>query len=102
MKAIATLKKGEGPDNIPAEAIKADKKTTVTILHNLFSKIWEKGELPTAQWKEGLVIKLPTTKEQRTQELPRHHALILLTVLGKVLNIVLLKRMKEAVDPQAS
>ena len=59
-KAIATLKNGKaaGPDNIPAEEIKADTETTVTILHSLFSKIWEKEEVPV-QWKQGLVIKLP-------------------------------------------
>jgi hypothetical protein len=61
-KAIAKLKnsKAAGPDNITAEAMKADTElavTILTILYNLFSKIWEKEEVP-AQWKEGLVIKL--------------------------------------------
>nr|KAG5701640.1 hypothetical protein BaRGS_019329 [Batillaria attramentaria] len=58
-KAIMTLKNGKaaGPDQIPAEAIKADTETAVNMLHSLFSKIWEKEEVP-AQWKEGIVIKL--------------------------------------------
>ena len=45
-KAIATLKNGKaaGPDNIPAETIKAHTGTAITILHNLFSMIWEKEE----------------------------------------------------------
>jgi hypothetical protein len=40
-KTIAKLKKGKaaGPYSIPAEASKAD---TETIVHNIFSKIWEK------------------------------------------------------------
>nr|KAG5703791.1 hypothetical protein BaRGS_009589 [Batillaria attramentaria] len=65
-KAIMTLRNGKaaGPDEIPAEAIKADTETAVNMLHSLFSKIWEKEELP-----------------------------------GKVLNRILLERMREAVDP---
>ena len=59
-KAIMTLKSGKaaGPDEIPAEAIKADIETAVQMLYSLFSKIWEKEEVP-AQWKEGINIKLP-------------------------------------------
>nr|KAG5704548.1 hypothetical protein BaRGS_031812 [Batillaria attramentaria] len=45
-KAIMTLRNGKaaGPDEIPAEAIKADTETAVNMLHSLFSKIWEKEE----------------------------------------------------------
>ncbi|KAL5013914.1 hypothetical protein ScPMuIL_008184, partial [Solemya velum] len=59
-KAIMTLRNGKaaGPDGIPTEAIKGGIDTAAAILHSLFSKIWEKEKVP-AQWKEGLVIKLP-------------------------------------------
>nr|KAG5698692.1 hypothetical protein BaRGS_022580 [Batillaria attramentaria] len=62
-----TLRNGKaaGPDEIPAEAIKADTETAVNMLHSLFSKIWEKEEVP-AQWKEGIVIKLPKKGDLRT------------------------------------
>ena len=42
-KAIMTLRSGKaaGPDEIPAEAIKADIETAVNMLYSLFSKIWE-------------------------------------------------------------
>nr|KAG5706181.1 hypothetical protein BaRGS_019508 [Batillaria attramentaria] len=55
-----TLRNGKaaGPDEIPAEAIRAYTETAVNMLHSLFSKIWEKEEVP-AQWIEGIVIKLP-------------------------------------------
>ena len=58
-KAIMTLRsdKAAGPDEIAAEAIKADIETAVDVLYSLFSNIWEK-EVP-AQWKEGIIIKLP-------------------------------------------
>ena len=97
-KAIVTLKNGKaaGPDNIPAEAIKADTETAV-ILHSLFSKIWEKEEVP-AQWKEGLVIKLP--KKGDLRDCSNYRGIMLLSVPGKVLNRILLERMKEAVDPK--
>jgi hypothetical protein len=93
-KAIATLKNGKaaGSDSIPAEAIKADTETDITILHSLFSKIWEKEEVPV-QWKEGLVIKLPIKEDLRDRRIYR--GIMLLSVPGKVLNRVLLERMKK-------
>ena len=46
-KAIMTLRSGKaaGPDETPAEAIKADIETAVQMLYSLFSKIWEKEEV---------------------------------------------------------
>ena len=77
-QTIMTLRSGKtaGPDEIPAEAIKADIETAVNMLYSLFSKIWEKKEVPV-QWKEGIIIKLP--KERRPwglQQLSRDHALV--------------------------
>ena len=70
-----TLRNGKaaGPDEIPAEAIKANMETATNMLHSLFSKIWEKEEVP-AQWKEGIVIELPKKGDPRLQQLPRDHA----------------------------
>ena len=47
-KAIMTLRSGKaaGLDEIAAEAIKADIETAVNMLYSLFSKIWEKDEVP--------------------------------------------------------
>ena len=58
-KAIRTLKNGKaaGPNEIPAEALKADIDTATDILHNLYAKIWDEEKVP-ADWREGLVIKL--------------------------------------------
>nr|KAG5689968.1 hypothetical protein BaRGS_033649 [Batillaria attramentaria] len=50
------------------------QKTAVNMLHSLFSKIWEKEEVP-AQWKEGIVIKLPKKGDLRDcSNYPRDHA----------------------------
>ena len=98
-KAILMLKNGKaaGPDEIPAEAIKADLETATDMLHNLFGKIWEKEEVP-AQWKEGIVIKLP--KKGDLRDCNNYRGIMLLSVPSKVLNRVLLERMREAVDPK--
>ena len=98
-KAIMTLRNGKaaGPDEIPAEALKTDVESAVSILHSLFTKIWEKEEVP-AQWREGLVIKLP--KKGDLRDCGNYRGIMLLSVPGKVLNRVLLERMKEAVDPK--
>ena len=68
-KVIMTLRSGKaaGPDEIPAEAIKADIETAVKMLYSLFSKIWEKEEVP-AQWKEGIIIKLQKKKKKKKKE----------------------------------
>ena len=72
-------------------------ETSVHMLHSLFSKIWEKEEIP-AQWKEGLIIKLP--KKGDLRNCGNYRGTMLLSVPGKVLNRILLERMKEAVDPK--
>ena len=98
-KAIMTLRSGKvaGPDEIPADAIKADIETAVQMLYSLFSKIWEKEEV-TAQWKEGIIIKL--LKKGDLRDCSNCRGIMLLSTPGKVLNRILLERMKEAVDPK--
>ena len=103
-KAIMTLKseKAARPDEMPAEAIKADIETAVNMLYSLFGKIWEKEEVP-AQWKEGIIIKLQKKKEKKKGDLAdnsNYRGIMLLSTPGKVLNRVLLERVKEAVDPK--
>ncbi len=51
-KAISLLKIGKapGPDEIPAEAIKADIETSIEMLHDLIGKIWDTDEIPIG-WK---------------------------------------------------
>nr|KAG5712763.1 hypothetical protein BaRGS_029818 [Batillaria attramentaria] len=85
-KAIMTLRNGKaaGPDEIPAEAIKADTETAVNMLHSLFSKIWEKEEVP-AQWKEGIVIKLP--KKGDLRDCSNYRGIMLLSVPGKIASL---------------
>ena len=99
MKAIKNLKdrKATGPDNIPAEAIKADKDISTELLYNLLGKIWEREEIPV-EWKEGHLIKLP--KKGDMHECTNYRGIMLLSVPGKILNRIILDRLKEAIDKQ--
>ncbi|KAK2176630.1 hypothetical protein NP493_650g00027 [Ridgeia piscesae] len=85
-KAIHHMKRGKasGPDKIPAEAIKADIETST-----------EQEEIPT-EWKEGYLVKLP--KKGDMQECKNYRGIMLLSVPGKVLNRVILDRLKTGVD----
>ncbi|CAH8462351.1 unnamed protein product [Schistosoma mattheei] len=97
--AIRQIKSGKaaGPDNIPAEALKADVAATARILHILFSKIWDEEQVPT-DWKEGLLIKIP--KKGDLSKCDNYRGITLLSIPGKVFNRVLLNRMKDCVDAQ--
>ena len=94
-----TLRNGKaaGPDRTPTEAIKADIETATSVLYSLFSKIWEKEAVP-AQWREGIVIKL--FKKGDLRDCNNYQGIMLLSVPGKVLNRIILERIREAVDPK--
>ena len=97
--AIKQLRKGKaaGPDNISAEALKADIRTNVELLYPLFNKIWDEKQVPT-EWKEGYLIKLP--KKGDLSSCSNYRGITLLPIPGKVFNRVLLNRIKDAIDPQ--
>ena len=96
-KAINTLKnnKSPGPDNIPAEVLKADLETSTQMLYELLGKIWEDENIPQ-DWKEGHLVKLP--KKGDLSICDNYRGIMLLSVPGKVLNRVMLERMKKTVD----
>ena len=84
-----------GPGGIPAEALKADVNTSVEMLYSLFEEIWEKEEIP-AEWKEGYFIKIPKRGDLSCCD--NYRGITLFSVPGKVLNIIILERMKGKVD----
>ena len=96
-KAIKMLKNGKaaGPDGIPAEAIKADIELSTNVLYNIIGNIWEQGELPK-DWREGHLVKLP--KKGDLTDCSNYRGIMLLSVPGKVLNRIILERIKKAVD----
>ena len=58
--AIKDVKNGKaaGIENITLEMMKADIDTTVDVLHDLLSLIWEEERIPE-DWCKGLIVKLP-------------------------------------------
>ena len=98
-RAINTLKnnKSPGPDHIPAEALKAGLETSTQLLYNLIGKIWTEEDIPQ-DWKEGHLVKLP--KKGDLSICDNYRGIMLLSVPGKVLNRILLERMKKAVDQE--
>ena len=94
---IKMLKNGKaaGPDGIPAEAIKADIELSTNVLYNIIGNIWEKRELPK-DWREGHLVKLP--KKGDLTGCSNYRGIMILSVPGKVLNRVILERIKKAVD----
>ena len=87
--------KAAGPDGIPAEALNGDVTTSVEMLYSLLEEMCEKEEIP-AEWKEGNLIKIP--KKGDLSRYDNFRGIALLSVPGKVLNIIILERMKGEVD----
>ena len=87
-KSIHHLKRGKasGPDEIPAEAIKADVDTSTEMLHDTIGKIWDKEEIPTG-WKESYFVKFP--KKGDMQEYKNYRGIMLMSVPEKILNRVI-------------
>ena len=96
-KAIKSLKnnKSAGPDNIPAEVLKADISTSVNMLHGLLIKIWDQEYIPS-EWREGILVKL--AKKGDLSLCKNYRGIMFLSTAGKVLNRIILERMREAVD----
>jgi hypothetical protein len=96
-KAIKALKKNKapGPDSIPAEALKADLETSTDMMYNLIGKIWEEEDVPK-EWKDGHIIKLP--KKGDLSKCENYRGIMLLSTPGKILNRIILNRLKSAVD----
>ena len=87
--------KAQGPDNIPAEALKADIETSSQMLYELFGNIREEEEVPL-EWKEGHRVELP--KKGNLSICDNYRGIMLLAVPGKVLNRVMSNRLKNAID----
>ena len=64
------------------------------MLYSLFEEIWEKEEIP-AEWK-GYLIKI--LKKGDLSHCDNYRGITLLSVNGKILNRIMLERMKGKVD----
>ena len=62
------------------------------MLYPLFRKVWDEEKLPS-DWKEGFVNKIP--KKGDLGKCSNYRGITLLSVPGKVLNGIILDRMKD-------
>ena len=97
-QAISRLKnnKAPGEDLITGEMLKATVQGMgVSKLHNLLNLIWE-AEVCPEEWKYGTIIKLP--KKGNLADCGNWRGITLLSVPGKILAMILLDRIYEAID----
>lgn len=71
--------------------------TNVELLCPLFNKIWEEEWVPT-EWKKDYLIKL--LQKGDLSSCSNYRGMTVLSITGKVINRVLLNRMKDTIDPQ--
>ena len=74
--------------------LKTDMETSIEMLFYLIWKNWETDEIPIGL-KEGYLVKIP--KKGDLQEC-KNYRIMLLSVPGKVLNRIILERLKNEVD----
>ena len=94
-KAICLFNNGKEPepDGIPAEILKADMNTSIDMLEVLLKRILEEVFL---EWKEGHIVKIP--KKGKLGECKNYRGISLLVTAGKLLNRIILERLKEGLD----
>jgi len=68
--------------------------TSVDMPEVLLKRIWEE-EVPL-EWKEGHIVKIP--KQGKLDECTNYRGISLLVIAGKVLNRIILERLKEGLD----
>ena len=94
---ISSLKNGKaaGVDNIVAELLEADIKTTTQKLHKIIQMIWQNEVMPH-EWLKGLIVKLP--KEGNLKEYTNWRGITLLVIASNVLGKILIERLKRGAD----
>ena len=92
-KAISLLKTGRapGPDEIPAEPIKADMETSIKMLYDLIGKIWDTDETPIGR-KKWYLVNIP--KKGDLQECKNYRGIMVLSAPGKVLHRIIFEKLK--------
>ena len=96
-KAVKSLKnnKAAGLDQIPAELLKKGGSDLITSITKLVNKCWEEAYTPR-DWRNGAISKIP--KKGSTANCDNYRGLTLLSVPGKIICIVLLKRLQDTID----
>ena len=97
--ALRDMKSGKAPgiDSITADLLRVDIGTTVSVLYELFNKIWKEESIPE-DWSRGLIIKLP--KKGDLTSCGNWRGITLMSIVAKVLERVLIKRIVAGTDAE--
>ena len=82
-------------DEITAELMKAGGQTIVSTLTTLLNTCWTSKMVPD-EWSKGIIVKLP--KKRNLTDCNNWRGICLLSIPGKILSTILLKRLRSAVD----
>lgn len=93
IKAMKSGKAG-GLDRVTADMLKADMKYGPKFLTTIFEEIW-KTEVTPADWKTGLIIKLP--KKGDLSDCNNWRGITLLSLTSKVFSRIIFLRLLEAI-----
>ena len=87
--AIGKLKRYKSPDihEIPAEMIKAGRRTIISEIHKLMNSVWNMEEL-TEQWKEFVIV--PIYKKGDEMNCSNYRGISLFSTTYKILSNILL------------
>ena len=99
--AIRALKKNKSPgsDGITAEMLQAGGDPLARQIHMLCNKAWHEGTIP-GEWGKSILVPIP--KKGDLSNCSNYRTISLINHTGKVLLIVLLKRLKNHLDPYLS
>jgi hypothetical protein len=95
--ATVKLKRHKSPDTvqIPAELIKAGRRTIRSEIQYLINSVWNKEELPE-EWKESTI--LPIYKKGYKTDCTNYRRISLLPTTYKILSNILLSRLNPYVE----
>ena len=91
------MKKGKaaGIDSITIELLRAGGDVTTEALYELFTKIWDKEEIPE-DWSKGLIVKLP--ERGNLTDCDNWRGITLIPVIMKIFGSAIINRIRVGVD----
>ena len=95
--AMHKMKKGKaaGIDSITIGLLRAGGGVTTEALYELFTKIWDKEEIPE-DWRKGLIVKL--RKRGNFTECDNWRGITLIPVIMKIFGSAIINRIRVGVD----
>ena len=95
--AMHKMKKGKaaGIDSITIELLRAGSDVTTEVLYELFTKIWDKEEIPE-DWSKILIVKLP--KRGNLTDCDNWRVITLIPVIVKIFGSAIINRIRVGMD----